>query len=45
VSELNPRAKALYERMSFRVMHHHLSDLKSDYGFVANHYRMKYEPY
>ena len=40
VSELNPRAKALYERLGFRVQKLNTSSLKNKSGFVANHYRM-----
>lgn len=41
VSELNPRAKALYEQLGFEVKSLEKSNLKNEYGFVANHYRME----
>lgn len=41
VSELNPRAKALYERLGFTDEKLNLSKLSNENGTVANHYRMK----
>lgn len=41
VSELNPRAQALYERMGFQITKHNESALKNEFGFVANHRRME----
>ena len=40
VSELNPRAEALYERMGFQVIKQMKSELKNEFGYVANHRRM-----
>lgn len=45
VSEENPRAKSLYERLGFQVMKAELSTLKNKHGHAAMHYRMhKLEP-
>ncbi len=41
VSELNPRAQALYERLGFEVTKEMKSELKNQFGFVANHRRME----
>ena len=41
VSELNPRAKALYEKLGFTVKSIEKSKLKNQYGSVANHFRME----
>lgn len=41
VSELNPRAQALYERIGFKVKSLEQSNLKNQYGSVANHFRME----
>jgi len=41
VSEENPRAKALYDRLGFRVTKKNDSTLKNKYSYVANHYRME----
>jgi len=41
VSDENPRAQRLYERMEFKVHKHMLSKHKSNYGHVPNFYRMK----
>jgi len=40
VSEENPRAKQLYDRMGFIVHSHNLSSQKTEHGYIANHYRM-----
>jgi len=40
VSELNPRAKALYERLDFEDLKLNASNLSNKYGTVANHFRM-----
>ncbi len=42
VSEENPKAQALYERLGFEVTKCEKSNLKNKYGHVANHFRMKY---
>lgn len=41
VSEENPKAKTLYERMGFVVVKKYESKLKNKYSYVANHYRME----
>ena len=41
VSEENPRAKALYDRLGFKVTKKNNSNLKNKYSYVANHYRME----
>ena len=41
VSELNPRAQALYERLGFVVAKEMKSELKNEFGFVASHRRME----
>ena len=41
VSEENPRAKSLYERLGFVEKRHISSNLKSNYGYVPNHFRME----
>ena len=47
VSEENPRAKRLYERLGFSIYKKMQSSYKNQYGHVANHYRMhlKQGPY
>ena len=40
VSEENPRAKALYDRLGFKVTKKNDSTLKNKYSYVANHFRM-----
>lgn len=42
VSEENPRAKSLYERLGFKVTKRNESNLKSKYSYVAHHLRMEY---
>lgn len=41
VSEENPKAKALYERLGFKITHKNISKLKNQYSYVANHFRME----
>ena len=41
VSEENPKAKALYERLGFKTTQKHISNLKNQYSYVANHFRME----
>ncbi len=41
VSEENPRAKALYDRLDFTVTKKNDSTLKNKYSYVANHFRME----
>lgn len=41
VSKLNPRAKALYERLDFVETKMNSSKLSNEYGTVADHYRME----
>ena len=41
VSEENPRAKALYDRLGFVVTKKNNSTLKNKYSYVANHLRME----
>ncbi len=41
VSEENPRAKALYERLGFRASRHMHSRLKNKQGYVPSHFRME----
>ncbi|MDB4655581.1 GNAT family N-acetyltransferase [Flavobacteriales bacterium] len=43
VSEENPQAQKLYERIGFKVHKHILSNCKSSYGYVANHFRMSFK--
>ncbi len=43
VSEENPRAKALYDRLGFKVTKKNNSTLKNKYSYVANHFRMERE--
>lgn len=43
VSEENPDAQRLYERMGFNVDKHILSNYKSKYGYVPNFFRMHYK--
>lgn len=42
VSEENPKAKALYDRLGFKVEKCEYSNLKNNFGHVPNHFRMKY---
>lgn len=42
VSEENPKAQLLYERLGFKVTKCQYSNLKNNYGHVANHFRMEY---
>ena len=41
VSEENPRAKVLYERLGFEVTKKHDSTLKNKFSYVPNHFRME----
>lgn len=41
VSEENPRAKALYERLGFVVIEKNISSLKNQFSYVPNHFRME----
>lgn len=41
VSEENPKAKALYERLGFNVTKKYTSNLKNKYSYVPNHFRME----
>lgn len=41
VSEKNPRAQALYERMGFQVKEHRPSSLGNKYSYVPGHFRME----
>jgi ribosomal protein S18 acetylase RimI-like enzyme len=41
VSEENPRAHALYEKLGFKVTSKSESNLRSNYSYVANHFRME----
>lgn len=41
VSEENPRAKSLYDRMGFITTSHNLSSFRNQYGYVAHHFRME----
>jgi len=41
VSEKNPRAKALYQRMGYKVINIEESRLSNTYAVVPNHYRME----
>jgi len=41
VSEENPRAKALYERLGFVVTKKYDSTLKNKFSYVPNHFRME----
>ena len=43
VSEENPRAHALYNRLGFTVTAKMKSDLRNKYSYVANHFRMERE--
>jgi ribosomal protein S18 acetylase RimI-like enzyme len=42
VSEENPKAKALYERLGFKVSIIERSTLRNNFGHVANHFRMAF---
>ena len=44
VSEENPRAKALYERLGFAVTKKYDSTLKNKFSYVPNHFRMELIP-
>ena len=41
VSEENPKAQKLYERIGFKLSTHIHSKLKNNFGYVANHFRME----
>lgn len=41
VSEENPKAQGMYERLGFKVYEHMRSHLKNKNGQVANHFRMQ----
>ena len=41
VSEENPRAMALYERLGFKTTKKNVSTLKNKFSYVANHFRME----
>ncbi len=41
VSEENPKAKALYDRLGFVTTKKNVSTLKNKYSYVANHFRME----
>ena len=41
VSEENPKAKALYDRLGFKTTQKHISTLKNQFSYVANHFRME----
>ena len=41
VSEENPRAKSLYERLGFDVVQRINSNLKNKYSYVPNMFRME----
>ena len=41
VSEENPKAKVLYEKLGFMVLKKYDSKLKNKYSYVANHFRME----
>jgi len=43
VSEENPKAQKLYERIGFQVQDYILSSYRNDYGHVPNHFRMNLE--
>lgn len=45
VSAINPRAKALYERLGFTVTKENKSKLKNKYAAVPDHYRMEKKNY
>jgi len=44
VSEENPRAEALYQRMGFSVTKTYTSKLKNKHSYVATHHRMELVP-
>lgn len=44
VAEENPKAKALYERLGFKVTKKYISTYKNEYARVPNHFRMEYRP-
>lgn len=44
VSEENPRAIALYEKLNFKSIKYNVSKLKSSFGIVPHHYRMHLDP-
>ncbi len=41
VSEENLKAKALYDRLGFKTTQKHISRLKNQFSYVANHFRME----
>lgn len=41
VSEENPKAKALYEKLGFKVSRHYLSNFRNKFSYVPNHFRME----
>jgi len=41
VSEENPKAKALYERLGFKTTQKNNSTLKNQFSYVPNHFRME----
>ncbi len=41
ISEQNPRAKVLYEKLGFRTTKFVTSKLKNRFGFIPNHHRME----
>lgn len=41
VSEENPRAKDLYERLNFKISNFTPSTLRNKFSYVPNHYRME----
>lgn len=41
VSEENPKAKALYDRLGFKTTEKMVSTLKNQFSYVANHFRME----
>ncbi len=43
VSEENPKAKSLYEKLGFKVTKVEESTMKNYYGHVANHFRMAFD--
>ena len=40
VSIENPKAQALYERLGFQIQKENVSNLKNQFSYVANHYKM-----
>ena len=41
VSEENPKAKALYDRLGFKTKEKMVSNLKNQFSYVPNHFRME----